>query len=300
MLHAVGSGEGWVVTVGQGGALYVSDDGRNWFKPFLYLTADLDRVIWDGEQFIVLGHGGTIMRSTDAMNWSPAHTNATADLKGVASGEDQRIAVGEGGVILASPEGIIWAPRRSGVSSSLRDVIWAEDRFVAVGWDDHPDGSHPGVMLVSTDGVSWTRFSVPGEELQRVRRTEDSWLVVGGDRTILNTECLGTHFEIESQHLQVPHGETVDLEVRLSDDVEVDTPVSITSSLPGQVVVPRTVNVWAGSDTVFVPVTGASVVSGVVLTLSLPESLGGGSTTVLVSVQPPQGTPRKPSGRVRP
>jgi len=299
-LHAVGSGEGRVVIVGRRGALYSSDDGRNWFKPFLYLTADLDRVIWDGEQFIVLGRGGTIMRSTDAMNWWPALTNASADLKGAAGGEDQRIVVGEDGVILASADGEVWAPRRSGVASSLSDVIWDEDRFVAVGWDDHQDGSRPGVVLVSSDGIGWTRFSAPGEALQRIRRTGDSWLVVGGDRTIMQTECLGTHFEIESQHLQVPHGETVDLKVRLSEDVGVDTPVSIESSLPGQVVVPRTMNVWAGSDTVFVPVTGASAVSGVVLTLSLPESHGGGSTTVLASVQPPQGTPRTPSGRVSP
>ena len=300
VLHAVGSGDGWVVTVGQGGALYASDDGLNWIEPFHLVTADLDRVVWDGEQFIVLGRGGTIMLSADVVNWTSALTNATADLKGAAAGEDRRIAVGEDGVILASTDGRVWAPRRSGVSSSLRDVTYAEDRFVAVGWDDHPDGSRPGVVLASTDGVGWTRFSMPGEALKRVRRTEDSWLVVGGDRTIMKIDCLGTLIEAETEHIHVPQGDTIDLEVRLSEDVEVDTPLIVQSSLPGQVSVPRRVMVLADSDTVFVPVTGTSVVAGAILTLSLPQSLGGGSTTILASVEPPQGTPRTPSGRVRP
>lgn len=98
----------------------------------------------------------------------------------------------------------------------------------------------------------------------------------------------------------MPQGDTIDLEVQLSEEVEVDTPLTVQSSLPGQVSVPRSVMVLADSDTVFVPVTGTSVVAGAVVTLSLPQSLGGGSTTILASVEPPQGTPRTPSGRVRP
>ena len=64
VLHSVDAGDGWVVTVGKGGALYVSDDCSNWLKPFLYVTADLDRVVWLGDQYLALGHEGTILRST--------------------------------------------------------------------------------------------------------------------------------------------------------------------------------------------------------------------------------------------
>lgn len=299
-LNAIGSGNGWVVAAGEAASLYVSDDGHTWNKIFLYLPYDLDRVIWDGEQFIVLGLVGTILRSADGTNWVPAYTNATEDLKGAVAGENQRIAVGDGGVILASSDGEVWLPRRSGVDSFLRDVTWAEDRFVAVGWDQHPDGSRPGVVLISSDGVIWTRMSAPAEALERIRWTGSSWLTVGGERTILRTECLGAHFEIETELLRVPEGETTDLIVRLSEEVDADTPVSVRSSMPGRAIVPQTVTVLKDSDTVHVPVTGSSVASGVVLTLGLPEDLGGGTTTILASVEPPQGTPRTPSGRVRP
>jgi hypothetical protein len=300
VLHSVDAGNGWVVTVGKGGALYISDDGNGWLKPFLYVTADFDRVVWLGDQFLALGHEGTILRSTDAMNWSVALTSATVNLKGAAAGPDRMIMVGEGGTILWSLGGEVWAPQRSGVSSSLHDVTWGNGRFAAVGWDELPDGSRSPVVLASTDGEDWTRFEAPGEALKRIRWTGSSWLVVGGDRTILRADCLGTLIEVDEQHLQVPHGETVDLVVRLSDEVGVDTQMSVTSSLPTEVTVPSTVTILAGSDTVFVPVTGASVVERVILTLSLPNGVGGGSTTVLASVQPPQGRPRTPSGRVTP
>jgi len=300
VLHSVASGGGSMVTVGQNGALFVSDDGANWLKPFLYVTADLDRVVWLGDQFLALGRGGTILRSTDALNWNDALTSATADLKGAAAGPDGKIMVGENGTILGSDEGELWTRRRSGVDSSLQDVTWSDDRFVAVGWDEHADGSRPAVMLASRHGLDWTRFTVPGEALKRVRWTGDSWLVVGGDRTIMTAECLGTLIELETQHLHVPHDATVDLVVHLSDAPDEDASVTVTSSLPADVVVPQEVTVLAGSDTVSVPVTGAGVAAYVVLTLTLPDDLGGGSTTALVSVQPPEGRPRMPSGRVAP
>lgn len=300
VLHSVAAGGGSTVAVGQNGALFVSDDGANWFKPFLYVTADLDRVVWLGDQFIALGCGGTILRSTDSLNWNDALAATTADLKGAAIGPGGMIVVGDDGVILGSDEGEIWTSRLSGVDSILHDVSWGDDRFVAVGWDEHADGSRPAVMLASRNGHDWTRLEIPGETLKRVRWTGDLWLVVGGDRVIMTAECLGTLIEPEKQHLQVPHAATIDLEIHLSEAPDEDASIAVTSSLPADVVVPDTVTVLAGSDTFFVPVTGASVAEYAVLTLTLPDDLGGGSTTAFASVQPPEGRPRMPSGRVMP
>ncbi len=299
-LDSVAAHDEWIVAVGPGGALYVSDDGENWLKPFLYVTANLNRVEWVGDQFLVLGDGGTILRSMDAINWSQALTAADADLKGAAGGPERMIIVGAGGVILSSSDGELWTRRRSGVDATLTDVTWGDDRFVAVGGDDQPDGARSAVVLASATGDRWTRFAPPGAELERVRWNGTSWLTVGGDRTILRADCLGMLIEFGDEHLQIPLGETVDLEMRLSDDVAVDTVVLVVSSSPAEVVVPQTVTILAGSDTAVVPVTGASVVAGAVVTVTLPAQLGGGSTNALATVQPPQWTPRTPSGRVSP
>ncbi len=299
-LRSVAANDSWVVTVGRGGAIFGSEDGSDWLKSSGVMTADLDRVAWVDDQFVVVGSGGTILRSPDGLSWTDGLTGSTTDLKGVAGGPEQKIVVGADGVILGSSDGEIWTPRRSGVDATLRDVTWGDDRFVAVGWDAQPNGARPAVLLASANGDVWTRFAPPGEALEGVRWTGDSWLMVGGGRTMLRADCLGTLIEFDHDHVQIPHRETVDLEIRISDEVAADTTVSVVSSLPTSVVVPPTVTVLAGSDTVFVPVTGASVAAGAVLTVTLPAQLGGGSASVLVTVQPPQWTPRKPSGRVRP
>lgn len=294
------AGDGWVVLVGQNGALYVSQDETTWLKVFLYLDQDLDRAIYDGDRFLVLGREGVVLRSLDGSNWSRMLVSSDADLKGAARGLDGWIAVGEEGTVLASANGEVWLGRRSGVDSHLRDVAWGNGRFVAVGWDDASDGTHPGVVLASGDGVHWTRFDAPGEGLRRVRWTGGSWITAGGDRTLMRTECLGTLIAPEQELVQLRVGETVELAIELSEEVSSDTTLSLSSSRPGRVSVPEAVTVTAQTSTVSVPVTGLGVVDGAVVTMELPQQLGGGSTTILASVQPPQWTPRMPGGRVTP
>lgn len=299
-LESAATGGGWHVVVGQRGALYVSDTGASWLKPFLYVTEDLDRVVWDGEIYLALGRAGTILRSTDALNWEAALTATGADLKGAAAGPDGRIVVGDDGVILASTDGTTWQPRRSGVEAPLRDVTWGDDRFAAAGWTDEPDGSRRALVLGSSDGIHWTRFSPPGEDLRRIRWTGEAWLAVGGERTILRSECFGTLIEVDQENLQIPLGETVDLHVGLSEPVDGDTVLMVSSSHPGRVAAPGSVSILAGADAATVPVTGLALVTGAVVTLRLPDELGGGMTTTLATVQPPEWTPRRPSGRVSP
>lgn len=299
-LRAVGTGDGWVVLVGRNGALFSSEDGVDWIKPYHFFRENLGRVLWDGEQFLVAGTGGMILRSSDALNWSQALTGTDVDLKGLAAGPDQRIAVGDGGLVLASPDGGVWAPRWSGFSGDLGDVAFADGRFVAVGSSQLADGHRPAVALVSADGDQWTRFELPAEALRRVRWTGDAWIAVGGERSIVRAGCLRTLVEFDSQLLQVPLGGVAELEVRLSGVVAYDTVLTVTSSRPGLVVVPATVVVPASSDRVVVSVTGAGLTTDAVITVTLPDHIGAGSGSVLARVQPPLWTPRRPSGRVAP
>jgi hypothetical protein len=106
--------------------------------------------------------------------------------------------------------------------------------------------------------------------------------------------------EVEQENLQIPLGETVDLYVGLSEPVVDDTVLVVSSSHPGRVAAPGSVSILAGADAATVPVSGLALVSGAVLTMRLPDELGGGTTTTLATVQPPEWTPRLPSGRVSP
>jgi len=300
MLRSAASGDGSVVVVGKNGALYVGDGGSSWREPFLYLNEDLDRVVWDDGMFLALGHNGTVLRSTDSLNWLSSVATTQVDLKGAAAGAGGWIMVGSEGTILSSSDGEVWLQRRSGVTSNLEDVVWGDDRFVAVGWDDTGDGSRPAAVLASMDGVHWTRFPALGEMLKRVRRIDDGWIAVGGDRSLLRTDCLGHILTPEVEHLWATVDATSEIVVGFSSRVASEATLSLRSSHPGSVSVPPTMVIPAGSNWLSVPVTGHSLVSGAELTVTMPMRLGGGSTTVLISVQPPEGTPRTPSGRVTP
>jgi hypothetical protein len=49
----------------------------------------------------------------------------------------------------------VWTSRTSGTTLSLNGVVWAGAQFVAVGRSDG-EGSKPGTILTSPDGVTWT------------------------------------------------------------------------------------------------------------------------------------------------
>lgn len=300
MLHAVEAGTGWVVAVGQNGALYVSADGHGWDSPYLYFNEDLDRVTWDGDHFVAAGHAGSILYSADAANWSFGLASTDVDLKGEAAGPEGKIVVGENGVILGSDDARVWLPRRSGVEGSLNDVAYGDGRYVVVGWEAAPDGTHPAIVLASAHGVQWTRLPAPGQALRRVLRTDSGWVAVGGDRTLLQTPCLGTLLEVDQELLQVEFGSTAALELGLSAPVTVATEIAVLSSAPQAVQVPDAVTVVPGSDVVTVPVTGSTVAADVVLSFTLPDELGGGVLTSSATVQPPLWTPRRPGGRRSP
>jgi len=299
-LHSVAAHDGTTVVSGKTGALYVKQGSASWLKPYHFWIEDLDRVVWDGEQFLIVGTGGLILHSPDGLNLSQSLTGTDVDLHGVAAGSTGRIAVGDDGVVLASSDGVLWSPRWSGFDGVLGDVAYGDGKFVAVGWKERPDGRRPAVALVSADGDQWTHFDVPAEALRRVAWTGNAWVAVGEERSIVRNGCLWTLVTFDTDHLHVPQGGTAELEVRIDGTVSVDTELEVESSRPGLVVVPDTAEIPAGSDRTVVVVTGAGVVSGATVTVTLPEQLGGGSGVVQVSVQPPLWRPRRPSGRVTP
>jgi len=141
---------------------------------------------------------------------------------------------------------------------------------------------------------------VPGEQLRRISRTDGGWVAIGGERSILRTGCLGTLIQPEEEHLQLEVGTSHRLSVRVSPAVSAETVLRVRSSHPGRAAVAAEHVIPAGGDRVDVRVDGLALVADAVLTLSLPESAGGGSTSLLVTVQPPQWTPRRATGRASP
>jgi len=136
-----------------------------------------------GGQFIVVGELGTILTSPDGLAWTHRASGTSARLRGVTTSADLAVAVGDGGVVCTSPDGVTWEACSSGTTDYLTAVVSGAHNFVAVG------GGESAVILVSQDGVYWSRPVLPaGSGRLRAVALEDGYgrfIAVGDNGTIL-------------------------------------------------------------------------------------------------------------------
>ncbi len=76
------------------------------------------------------------------------------DYYDVTYGGGRFVAVGPAGTITTSTDGITWSQANSGVNGYLSSVAYGNGRYIIVGF---------GNALISEDGVSWNRTSLPRE-----------------------------------------------------------------------------------------------------------------------------------------
>ena len=205
-----------------------STDGTTWTAaPSVVGTHILRGVAWGSGRFVAVGSsldgvlGGRLrstgvgMHSTDGATWSAALGIGEAGdavstylvlfygLTRVTWGGGRFVAVGNRrdgdrtvGVIVHSTDGATWTVA-SGVDGfdSLSGVAWGGGRFVAVGsiTETDPSGGYgliSGVVLRSTDGLTWTSASVVDgtTSLARVTWGGGRFVAVGsrrdGDRSV--------------------------------------------------------------------------------------------------------------------
>lgn len=186
-----------LVAVGTEGRILTSTDGVTWEVRSTGGTDWLLGVAYDGndysKQFVAVGDKGRIFSSRDGLTWTAAAGVPTsARLNNVCFGTYNSaygglwVAVGEGGTVVASSDnGLTWRAGTTGVTGWLRGLTYlmtryyfyapngsgtagfgsirylSENGFVASGQD--------GAMLVSTDGLKWTRMvSGTTEDLEAI------------------------------------------------------------------------------------------------------------------------------------
>lgn len=112
-------------------------------------------------------------------------------VNGVAIGSETLVAVGEEGSIVTASGPSTWAVRNSGVTENLNDVIHTgkDGEYVAVGDN--------GILLTSTDGVSWTPSDGSfGVKWNGVSYGDEKLVIVGDSGIIMMTSGNGSNWEI--------------------------------------------------------------------------------------------------------
>jgi len=159
-LNAVATNGSRLVAVGDGAAIYYSDDsGVTWNAAASVPggTGNLNGVTFSSValRWVAVGAAGTIIASTDGSTWAPVTSVTpaiTTDLKSVAALSSTGIitAVGVGGEVATSSDGLVWTSQVI-TATDLQAVavsVSGTSLFLALGT--------AGVAFTSFDGVTWT------------------------------------------------------------------------------------------------------------------------------------------------
>lgn len=220
-LNGVAASPSLMVAVQYGSlAVLTSPDGVTWTPQGGGTGEGLWSVVWTGGQFVAVGIGGAIVTSPDGIVWTPRNSGTTGALVGVAASGTQIVAVGGAGtlagVALASPDGATWTPQTIPPSwGFLWTATFTGTQFIAFGDGgplSSPDGitwtaqTGPSGMLAmaasateimavgdfgsiatSSDGRTWTTWTVGSARLTGVAWTGTRWVVVGASGTIFTS-----------------------------------------------------------------------------------------------------------------
>lgn len=163
--------------VGMQGEMYASADGAEWEARSQGSHEAVQDVIWDGRQFVGVGRGGVI-RSVDGRLWG---TPSAQSLNAICVAGSQLVAVGDHGVVLTSTDGRQWQHQESGSPARLLSVAWNGNEIVAGGYREGSSSGLGPEVVVSTDGRTWERVSLPDDAplIQRIAWTGTEFLAVG-------------------------------------------------------------------------------------------------------------------------
>ena len=130
-----------------------------------YAGTSLEAVAWSGSRFVTVGPGGAILNSTDGKAWTGCTSPTTLDLHAVTWAMNQFVAVGDQETILLSADGLTWAawPGSRAAGLTLRGIAGSGSQWVAVGWQEHLPDPEAEVILTSSDAQTWTPVTGTGD-----------------------------------------------------------------------------------------------------------------------------------------
>lgn len=158
-----------------------------WRKP-LPFGDNLTAVAYGNGRYVVGDSSGRIRTSEDLENWNLARqaSDPSASWKPIGclawTGEWFMAGAADGKILL-SPDGLRWTEYCTGISQAITGIAWNGTTYVAVGGDIWQTVN--GVLLTSTDGMTWTkRLELEqGKSLTRVAWTGERFVTIGGNYT---------------------------------------------------------------------------------------------------------------------
>jgi len=208
---------------GNAGRVMTTTDGINYTLNSTVGTAPILSALIVGNTWLVGNTVGQIYVSTNnGANWA-LRTSGFASNQIVRALEYSKklglyVAAGDGGRIATSPDTITWTQRTSGSTALTYDLEWVEstEQFIA-GRNASQDG------IRSTDGISWTGFTIFGASSPTTFVKSQALNVIAGHlSTVISTNggnTFGTDFgggEVRWDGMFAPDGSNITVGVGLT------------------------------------------------------------------------------------
>lgn len=189
VLSGAAWGAGRWVVVGGSGTVLLSHDGKSFSGQRSGVTADLTGVTFGAGRFVVVGTTGAVLTSPDGVTWAARQIPGVRHLFSVTWNGSVFVAGGMSTSLLAtlltSSDGLTWETRWTHfvANSEVRSVSWDGGGFVAVGVQ-----FQNVLVATSSDGATWTSPTIHQEQaLWSVAGSGSVWLAVGSSGVILRS-----------------------------------------------------------------------------------------------------------------
>lgn len=146
---------GQFMAAGNGGKILTSSNGTSWSSYIQSFRKTINGLAYGNGKYIAACSDGYILTSSDGKSWTKTQPT-TQHLFAASYGNGVYVVGGRNSAVLSSENGTSWKARTSnGGENNIRDAIWTGNQFVMVG--EHNGGGKSSVVIVSADGINWTR-----------------------------------------------------------------------------------------------------------------------------------------------
>ena len=157
-----------LVTVGEGGQILNSKDGKSWSKTAPVTSYSLTSVDYDPTTkcFYAAGASGTLLKSPDGIYWTAQRTNTSAvTFVGLTRTQSNLITVSTTGSVLTSKDGKSWTLKSSS-TLNFAGRVTSFGNTTAYFQTTQKTSGPVGQILASTDGGSkWKALKSPAATL---------------------------------------------------------------------------------------------------------------------------------------
>ncbi len=177
-LENVAFANGLFMTIGNRGAIFISNDGVNWTQKQSRIDNDLSGITYGKGMYVVTAWDGTIYTSSNLEEWVEHIPVSDSEwLSNVVYGNGKFVAVGS--TIKSSDDGIKWVDENA-ANYNFSGLIYANNTFWAVGDE----------VFASKDGDNWmeviNKANVPAH-LSGIAYGNREFVITGKNGTILTS-----------------------------------------------------------------------------------------------------------------